>query len=83
MLAILILQVVVRDQQRRQKSRVARIQEYFYGPRGDLSPHSTVISFRSVRIFKVGVGRSNISLSHQWKEGKLQVQHFQLVLNLL
>eukprot|EP01126_Amoeba_proteus_P037673 TRINITY_DN3898_c0_g1_i13.p1 TRINITY_DN3898_c0_g1~~TRINITY_DN3898_c0_g1_i13.p1 ORF type:complete len:248 (-),score=48.41 TRINITY_DN3898_c0_g1_i13:83-826(-) len=48
--------VVVRDQQKRQKARLDKIKEYFYGPKGDLSPHSTLVPFHAVRIFKVGVG---------------------------
>jgi polyribonucleotide 5'-hydroxyl-kinase len=55
--------VVVREQQKRERYRMARTHEYFYGPKGDLSPHSTSVSFRSVRIFKVGVGTEFLSFS--------------------
>lgn len=33
-----------------------RIKEYFYGIRSDLSPHSTVLEFKAVKIFKIGGG---------------------------
>eukprot|EP00276_Gloeochaete_wittrockiana_P014102 CAMPEP_0184333008 /NCGR_PEP_ID=MMETSP1089-20130417/2094_1 /TAXON_ID=38269 ORGANISM="Gloeochaete wittrockiana, Strain SAG46.84" /NCGR_SAMPLE_ID=MMETSP1089 /ASSEMBLY_ACC=CAM_ASM_000445 /LENGTH=431 /DNA_ID=CAMNT_0026656627 /DNA_START=221 /DNA_END=1516 /DNA_ORIENTATION=+ len=48
--------VVTRDPTFRRKSRMDRIREYFYGVLGDLCPHSTVLSFKDVSIFKVGGG---------------------------
>jgi len=33
---------------------MTRIREYFYGPTGDLCPHSTVLDFRNVTIYRIG-----------------------------
>jgi hypothetical protein len=35
---------------------VDKIREYFYGPTGDLSPHSTLIDFADVSIYRIGGG---------------------------
>jgi len=48
--------VVTRDPQYRRKTRMNRIREYFYGIPGDLCPHSTVVDFKDVVIYKVGGG---------------------------
>ena len=48
--------VVERPPEYRRKSRDARIREYFYGPGGDLSPHSQTMTFGQVSIFRVGSG---------------------------
>jgi hypothetical protein len=37
-----------------------RIREYFYGIGGDLCPHSTVVDFKDVVIYKVGGGEKII-----------------------
>jgi hypothetical protein len=47
---------VERTPEFRRKSRDARIREYFYGPAGDLSPHSHTMAFGQVSIFRVGSG---------------------------
>jgi len=48
--------VVTRDPPYRRKPRMNRIREYFYGISGDLCPHSTVVDFKDVVIYKVGGG---------------------------
>jgi polyribonucleotide 5'-hydroxyl-kinase len=48
--------VVTRDPAYRRKTRMNRIREYFYGLSGDLCPHSTVVDFKDVVIYKVGGG---------------------------
>jgi len=48
--------VVTRDPTYRRKTRMNRIREYFYGIAGDLCPHSTVVDFKDVVIYKVGGG---------------------------
>jgi polyribonucleotide 5'-hydroxyl-kinase len=50
--------VVTRDPQYRRKSRTHRIKEYFYGVAGDLCPHSTVVDFKDIHVYKVGGGPS-------------------------
>ena len=51
-----------RDQEYRRKARMSRVREYYYGPAGDLRPHSLVIKFSDVTIFRVG-GASAAPLS--------------------
>jgi len=48
--------VVTRDQQFRRKSRMNRMREYFYGILGDLCPHSSVLDFKNVVIYRIGGG---------------------------
>jgi polyribonucleotide 5'-hydroxyl-kinase len=50
--------VVERTPEFRRRSRDARVREYFYGPLGDLSPHSQTLEFGKVSIFKIGAGPS-------------------------
>eukprot|EP00123_Amoebidium_parasiticum_P011578 comp20797_c0_seq1/m.27355 comp20797_c0_seq1/g.27355 ORF comp20797_c0_seq1/g.27355 comp20797_c0_seq1/m.27355 type:complete len:423 (-) comp20797_c0_seq1:185-1453(-) len=46
--------VVARDSAFRQRERNQRIKEYFYGPGGSLCPHSTLVKFDTVKLFKIG-----------------------------
>lgn len=32
------------------------MQEYFYGPENDLSPHSNIVSFSEISVFRIGGG---------------------------
>lgn len=48
--------VVTRTPQVRKSARTRRVKEYFYGVRGDLSPHSQTVSFEELRIFRIGGG---------------------------
>ncbi|KAJ3692009.1 hypothetical protein LUZ60_012359 [Juncus effusus] len=48
--------VVQRNTKLRQKSRSVKIREYFYGISNDLSPHSTILNFTDISIFRVGGG---------------------------
>ena len=48
--------VVTRSPAFRKTARIDRVREYFYGPKGDLSPHLLELNFEDVRIFKVGGG---------------------------
>lgn len=48
--------VVTRDPNFRRQTRVDKIREYFYGPSGDLSPHSTLIDFADISIYRIGGG---------------------------
>ncbi|XP_059317790.1 protein CLP1 homolog [Lycium ferocissimum] len=48
--------VVSRNAKVRQKARGYRIREYFYGPSNDLSPHSNVVSFSDLFIYRIGGG---------------------------
>ncbi|XP_072961750.1 protein CLP1 homolog [Typha angustifolia] len=48
--------VVLRNQKVRQKSRSCKIKEYFYGLANDLSPHSNIINFSDVAIYRIGGG---------------------------
>jgi len=48
--------VVTRDTDYRRKSRTEKIKEYFYGPTGDLSPHSTLVDFDDFVLLRVGGG---------------------------
>ncbi|XP_020082571.1 protein CLP1 homolog [Ananas comosus] len=48
--------VVLRNQKVRQKARSFRIREYFYGLSNDLSPHSNIINFSDVSIYRIGGG---------------------------
>ncbi|KAK8948163.1 hypothetical protein KSP40_PGU022236 [Platanthera guangdongensis] len=48
--------VVSRNPKFRQKSRSFRIREYFYGPLNDLSPHSNIVSFTDITVFRIGGG---------------------------
>ena len=48
--------VVTRDTDYRRRSRMDKIKEYFYGPTGDLSPHSTLVDFDDFVLLRVGGG---------------------------
>ncbi|BDA46117.1 Protein CLP1 homolog [Coccomyxa sp. Obi] len=48
--------VVERSPGVRKQARTRRVREYFYGVRGDLSPHSQTVSFESLRFFRIGGG---------------------------
>ncbi|EPS59947.1 hypothetical protein M569_14858, partial [Genlisea aurea] len=48
--------VVSRNAKVRQKSRALRIREYFYGIANDLSPHSNIVDFSDLCIYRVGGG---------------------------
>jgi len=48
--------VVTRSAQVRRQIKNNKIREYFYGPTGDLCPHSTVVEFKDIIIFRVGGG---------------------------
>ncbi|XP_077248479.1 CLP-similar protein 3 [Tasmannia lanceolata] len=48
--------VVPRNTKLRQKDRSYRIREYFYGLVNDLSPHSNVVNFGDVSVFRIGGG---------------------------
>lgn len=40
----------------RKQARMQRVKEYFYGVRGDLSPHSQTIRLDDLRIYRIGGG---------------------------
>ena len=46
--------VVTRSSAFRKNTRTLRCKEYFYGPMGNLMPHSQTIRFNELRIFKIG-----------------------------
>uniref|UniRef100_A0A0D9VDT1 Protein CLP1 homolog n=1 Tax=Leersia perrieri TaxID=77586 RepID=A0A0D9VDT1_9ORYZ len=46
--------VVPRNPKYRQKTRSFRIKEYFYGIANDLAPHSNIVNFRDVSVYKIG-----------------------------
>ncbi|CAH9050231.1 unnamed protein product [Cuscuta europaea] len=48
--------VVSRNAKVRVKTRANRMREYFYGQSNDLSPHSNVISFGDLSVFRIGGG---------------------------
>ncbi|WOL08760.1 hypothetical protein Cni_G17513 [Canna indica] len=48
--------VVLRNQKVRQKSRSLRIREYFYGLTNDLSPHSNIVNFTDISVYRIGGG---------------------------
>ncbi|VAI45492.1 protein CLP1 homolog [Triticum urartu] len=48
--------VVLRNSKYRQKTRSFRIKEYFYGIANDLAPHSNVVNFSDVSVFRIGSG---------------------------
>lgn len=48
--------VVTRSTAMRKAARIDKVREYFYGPKGDLSPHLLELRFDDVQIFKVGGG---------------------------
>ncbi|KAJ6793941.1 protein CLP1-like protein [Iris pallida] len=48
--------VVSRNPKLRQKARSFRIREYFYGLVSDLSPHSNIVNFSDISIFRIGGG---------------------------
>ncbi|KAL3844252.1 hypothetical protein ACJIZ3_001655 [Penstemon smallii] len=48
--------VVSRNAKVRQKSRAYKIREYFYGLSNDLSPHSNIVNFSDLCIYRVGGG---------------------------
>ncbi|XP_020270004.1 protein CLP1 homolog [Asparagus officinalis] len=48
--------VVPRNPKVRQKARSSRIREYFYGLLDDLSPHSNIVNFSDISVFRIGGG---------------------------
>eukprot|EP01101_Sappina_pedata_P010479 TRINITY_DN6611_c0_g1_i1.p1 TRINITY_DN6611_c0_g1~~TRINITY_DN6611_c0_g1_i1.p1 ORF type:complete len:504 (-),score=112.96 TRINITY_DN6611_c0_g1_i1:366-1727(-) len=48
--------VVTRNVAFRRQTRMTKIREYFYGPTDNMSPHSMVLDFRNVTIYRVGSG---------------------------
>ena len=48
--------VVMRPPTQRKQARTARVKEYFYGARGELSPHSRTLGFSELRVYRVGGG---------------------------
>ncbi|KAJ8459832.1 hypothetical protein OPV22_032758 [Ensete ventricosum] len=48
--------VVLRNQRVRQKTRSLRIREYFYGLANDLSPHSNIVNFTDISVYRIGGG---------------------------
>lgn len=48
--------VVTRDSEYRRGLRNQHIREYFYGPANDLCPHTKIVNFRDVSIYRVGTG---------------------------
>lgn len=48
--------VVTRSPAFRKSARLLRCKEYFYGPQGNLMPHSQTAKFSELRIFKIGGG---------------------------
>ena len=48
--------VVTRSPLQRKAARTQRVREYFYGARGDLSPHSQAAGFDELRFCRVGGG---------------------------
>lgn len=45
---------VPRNPEYRRKARMQRVREYFYGPRNDLSPHSSSARFDELQVWRVG-----------------------------
>ena len=37
-------------------ARAPQVREYFYGPRGDLSPHSQTVRWDELKLYAVGGG---------------------------
>lgn len=48
--------VVARSPAVRKTARTQRVRDYFYGVRGDLSPHSQTVAFEELRVFRIGGG---------------------------
>ena len=48
--------VVTRSPPQRKAARTQRVRDYFYGARGDLSPHSQTVGFDDLRFYRVGGG---------------------------
>ena len=48
--------VVSRTPAVRKQARMQRVREYFYGVRGDLSPHSQTVRLDDLRIYRIGGG---------------------------
>jgi len=48
--------VVLRNSKYRQRTRSFRIKEYFYGIANDLAPHSNIVNFSDVSVYKIGGG---------------------------
>ncbi|XP_074558927.1 protein CLP1 homolog [Curcuma longa] len=48
--------IVLRNQKVRQKTRSLKIREYFYGPVNDLSPHSNIVNFSDISVYRIGGG---------------------------
>ena len=55
------MKVVERNSEVRVNARDTKIREYFYGKKGELSPHSCYIDFGSVEIFQIG-GKTCLSV---------------------
>lgn len=45
---------VPRNTDYRRKSRMQRVREYFYGPKNDMSPHSSSARFDELQVYRVG-----------------------------
>lgn len=48
--------VVTRSTAFRKSTRTLRCREYFYGPQGNLMPHSQTLRFHELKIYKIGGG---------------------------
>ncbi|KAG0600344.1 hypothetical protein M758_11G026100 [Ceratodon purpureus] len=48
--------VVNRNSKYRQRTRVQKTKEYFYGLSNDLSPHSSVANFSDLQVYRIGGG---------------------------
>ncbi|XP_008793274.2 protein CLP1 homolog [Phoenix dactylifera] len=48
--------VVLRNTKVRQKARSFRIREYFYGLANDMSPHSNIVNFSDISVYRIGGG---------------------------
>ncbi|WVZ77315.1 hypothetical protein U9M48_025196 [Paspalum notatum var. saurae] len=48
--------VVLRNSKYRQRTRSFRIKEYFYGIANDLAPHSNIVNFSDVSVYRIGGG---------------------------
>ena len=61
MCLFIFVKVVERNSEVRVNARDTKIREYFYGKKGELSPHSCYIDFGSVEIFQIG-GKTCLSV---------------------
>ncbi|KAJ7538449.1 hypothetical protein O6H91_11G048600 [Diphasiastrum complanatum] len=48
--------VVARNSKYRQRSRIFKTREYFYGISNELSPHASVANFSDLQVFRIGGG---------------------------